>query len=72
MGMQQAIRDGDELLDPQAVGATISTPVGTLANWRSAGKGPPFIRISPKKIRYRRSDLERWLQERTHTPRVCA
>jgi hypothetical protein len=33
---------------------------------RHRGFGPPFIRLSPRRIRYRSSDLIRWLEERKH------
>jgi hypothetical protein len=32
---------------------------GTLRNWRTANKGPKFIRIGTT-IRYRASDVARW------------
>lgn len=36
----------------------------TLAVWRMKGKGPAYIKCG-RSIRYRVSDLERWLSERT-------
>ena len=40
------------------------------SNWlekkRCAGGGPPFIRAGAK-VGYRRSDLERWLNQNRHT-----
>lgn len=37
----------------------------TLACWRSAGRYDlPFVRVG-RAIRYRRCDLERWLEQRT-------
>jgi predicted DNA-binding transcriptional regulator AlpA len=33
-----------------------------LRKWRAQGKGPPYLRMG-KLIRYRRSDVDRWLQE---------
>lgn len=36
---------------------------GTLCNWRTMKKGPPFVRIGSN-IRYRQSDLEHWLSQR--------
>lgn len=32
---------------------------------RSQGWGPPFVRLGPSRIRYRRGDVLRWLRERT-------
>ena len=42
----------------------------TLSRWRLRNTGPRYIRISdgPRGVRYRRADLERWLQQRTQTP----
>src|SRR4051812_19944534 len=35
-----------------------------LAAGRSRGWGPPFIKLSPVMVRYRRADLIKWLEER--------
>jgi excisionase family DNA binding protein len=40
---------------------------GTLYSWVSRGL-IPFVRLSPRVIRFRRTDLEAWLGERSHTP----
>jgi hypothetical protein len=40
--------------------------VGTLENWRMAGKGPKFIKLGggPRgHVRYRRQDVEDWMFE---------
>ncbi len=37
----------------------------TLANWRWAGIGPPFLKIGSA-VRYDPEAVERWLEERTH------
>ena len=34
----------------------------TLANWRSRGEGPPWVRISQKVIRCRRASLMAFLE----------
>ena len=34
---------------------------------RVSGDGPPFIRISSRAIRYRRSDLIAWIEDRIRT-----
>jgi len=38
--------------------------VGTLANWRSAGIGPRFVKVGHR-VRYRRADVEAWIAECT-------
>ncbi len=35
----------------------------TLRQWRSNGIGPPFIRVLGKIVRYRASDVERWMDQ---------
>jgi predicted DNA-binding transcriptional regulator AlpA len=37
----------------------------TLFEYRDAGTGPKFIRLSPRVIRYRLEDLEEWMAENT-------
>jgi len=54
----------DELLTPVAVSDFLKTPERTLETWRYRGVGPAFIRLSGRIIRYRRSDLDRWLRSR--------
>lgn len=36
----------------------------TLQKLRTKGGGPLFVRYSNRAIRYRRADLERWMEER--------
>ena len=39
----------------------------TLAHWRHEGRGPAFVRLG-RRIAYRGSDLNRWLESRTVQP----
>ncbi|MFF3617730.1 helix-turn-helix domain-containing protein [Streptomyces sp. NPDC002467] len=58
----------DDLLKPTQVHAEYGFSPQTLANWRWTGTGPAYIKTSPGKggrIRYKRSAIERWLDERT-------
>lgn len=58
----------DELLSPKDVRGEYGFNEQTLANWRWTGVGPAFIKLSPGKggrIRYKRSAIEQWLDERT-------
>jgi hypothetical protein len=54
------IEDRSRLLGPADVSSMLGVPVATLANWRCAGKGPPYLRVG-RHVRYRREDLELWL-----------
>ena len=46
-------------------------PTGTLANWRSQRKGPPFVRLG-KRVAYRGRDLNRWIEAQTVQPADAA
>ncbi len=49
------------MLTPIEVEALYSTPEGTLANWRWAGKGPRFYkRPNGRRVYYTIEDLERY------------
>jgi excisionase family DNA binding protein len=51
---------GDILLTDAQACAYLSITPRTLRLWRCT-RGLPFIRISAKNLRYRKSDLEAWL-----------
>lgn len=56
-----------ELLIPTEAAAYIHVREQTLAVWRSSGRySLPFVRCG-RLIRYRRSDLDKWLASRTAT-----
>ena len=46
----------------EALSALIDVPVGTLRQWRHRGEGPPGLRLGGH-VRYRRSDVDKWLEE---------
>lgn len=47
----------DRLLTSQQLSARWNRPVSSLANDRSARRGPQFIKLGPGSIRYRLSDV---------------
>ena len=51
------IAPGDLLNDKEAA-ATLNVSTITLANWRSLKRGPRWVRVGARMVRYRRSDLE--------------
>ena len=55
---------GFELLSEKEVARLTGFSVRTLQGWRWRGTGPLFIRVSARCIRYRRQDVERWLEQR--------
>lgn len=55
------------LLMPNDVCKMLGITRNTLQSWRNQRKGPPFIRLTEKNIRYTRADVERWIVEKTVT-----
>ncbi len=62
---RDAVRD--DLTDPPAVAAALGMSNIALTQWRYRGGGPPFIRVG-RRIRYRWSDVQAWLDENTERP----
>lgn len=54
----------DGLMDPRTTAAFLAVHVLTLADWRCKGTGPAYLKLGAA-VRYRRSDLEAWLESRT-------
>lgn len=54
----------DTLLVPQVVADALGIPVQTLYVWRTKGAGPRGIKVG-RHLRYRRSDVEAWLDAQT-------
>jgi hypothetical protein len=68
-----------DLLTPEAaaryLGGDVPLSKSTLSGWRAAGAGPAFVRVGGARrgsIRYRRGDLDAWLQSQTRTPQRAA
>lgn len=60
----------DELMTEQEAAELLKVKPGTLNSWRCLGRhGLPYIRVG-RAVRYKRSDLERWLDNRTVTPQT--
>lgn len=53
-----------QLLDEVAAAAVLDVSPSTLSVWRSTGRyNLPFLKVG-RKVRYRRSDLEAWIESR--------
>lgn len=57
----------DSLVRQEKAAIILEVTPRCLENWRHRGGGPNFIRISARCIRYRRSDLDKWIEERVRT-----
>lgn len=54
-------------MDTKAAAKYVGVDPRTLEGYRSRGGGPDFVRISARLVRYRKADLDDWLNERTVT-----
>ncbi|MGO9591535.1 MAG: helix-turn-helix transcriptional regulator [Candidatus Acidiferrales bacterium] len=52
------------LLTPKQAAECLGIPEGTLAQWRSQRRGPAFIKMEGRLVRYRASDLESYVSAR--------
>lgn len=65
--LDQPKRDSTWVRTPEQAARYLTLSVSTLARMRIAGNGPVFIRLSPQKIGYRQSDLDKFLEDRVRT-----
>jgi excisionase family DNA binding protein len=56
----------DRLLTQQQLADELEVSVRTLERWRQQGTGPAFIRVG-RSPRYRRADLDPWLDQQRRT-----
>ncbi len=60
----------EALLSVDEVAAYLAVPVATVYRWRTHGSGPRGVRVG-RYVRYRRADVEAWLDaqyDRDRTP----
>lgn len=60
----------DELLTTKELAGYLKIPVETLYQWRQRGEGPAGLRIG-RYLRYRRSEVDRWLEGRGTSARTA-
>jgi excisionase family DNA binding protein len=60
--------DGPQALTPHQAARYLGVSEASLRLWRSECKGPRFFRAGEKLVRYRRSDLDTWIEARLSTP----
>ncbi len=59
--------DFDQLFRQEEAAALLSVSPRCMENWRHRGEGPKFVRVSGRCIRYRKSDLTLFVEERLRT-----
>ncbi|MDS4056406.1 helix-turn-helix domain-containing protein [Accumulibacter sp.] len=65
MTIQTIIDNTRELVDEKEAARILDISPGTLAVWRSTGRyNLRFLKVG-RNVRYRRADLEAWLEKRT-------
>ncbi len=59
--------DGQQLLRQEEVAKILNLSPRTLEAWRHRGGGPRYILLTPRCVRYKKSDLNQFLAERVRT-----
>lgn len=69
-----------DLLTPSELADTLGMSTRTLANWRSTGKGPPYVKLGPeppagkqdrRPVLYERDVAERWATAHQYTRTIA-
>lgn len=61
----KGVAHAQEMLDEREAAAMLGVSPGTLSVWRSTGRyNLPFVKVGAR-VRYRRADLQAWLEKRT-------
>jgi predicted DNA-binding transcriptional regulator AlpA len=61
----------DRVLSTRETAEFIGGSERALERWRVTGDGPKFCRIGPRKVGYRVSDVEAWLEARAFPHRAA-
>ena len=59
-------------LTPRKAAQYLGISEAALRMWRSEGRGPRFFRAGEKLVRYRRTDLDSWIEARLSQPTPAA
>lgn len=59
----------ETLLNTSDVAQILGVPPRTVQSWRHARRGPVFLRVGTG-VRYRRTDVEAWIEERLDETRL--
>lgn len=64
--------DQQSVLTPRQASRYIGISEAALRLWRAEGRGPRHFRAGEKLVRYRKVDLDSWIEERLSAPSVEA
>jgi predicted DNA-binding transcriptional regulator AlpA len=59
-----------ELMTQHELAALLNISTATMANWRSAGKGPRYVKLGGK-VKYRKIDVEEFINDSIRTSTSC-
>lgn len=60
-------QDDQGLLTPAEASLKVRLSVGALAQLRYLGTGPNYVKLGAKTVRYRRRDLDDWINARVRS-----
>jgi predicted DNA-binding transcriptional regulator AlpA len=64
----RTVNEQPNTLTPKKAASYLGISEAALRLWRSEGRGPRFFRAGEKLIRYRRADLDFWIEARLSQP----
>lgn len=67
-----AMENTAPLLDERELAARLGLSLSTLRNWRAARRGPRFIKLGRRAVRYRAADVERFIADGERVSRDAA
>ena len=60
------------LLDERELAARLGLSLSTLRNWRVARRGPAYVKVGMRSVRYRLADVEQFLADGERNARAGA
>jgi predicted DNA-binding transcriptional regulator AlpA len=62
--MSGSQNDPNQLLTERDTASLIGFTERALQNWRVRGGGPQYVKVAGRSVRYRRSDVLTWIEQR--------
>ncbi len=66
------LADAPDYLTVKQLAEVLQVPAGTIYRWRHQGTGPRAVRLSGRHVRFRRADVEAFVDGRAETGGGCA
>lgn len=60
--------DQQNTLTPKQAAKYVGISEGALRLWRAEGRGPRYFKAGEKLVRYRKTDLDAWIEARLSAP----